>query len=129
LPKLYKAEGGEKMKTIILTGLMLLLTLAPITVFAKVDTSGEAFAQGVKDGARDREGLNGHGFDNSCPKSVPDKFCDDYKDGYNQGFFDAPDHNSAAASSSAAASGGSASASSSASSSSILSNNRIIINR
>jgi hypothetical protein len=60
---------------------------------AQTDTSNEdAFQNGVKDANRDLKGLNGHGFDGSCPKGHSAAFCDEYKQGYHESWYDTEDN-------------------------------------
>jgi hypothetical protein len=49
-------------------------------------SSEDGFQQGVKDANRDLQGLNHHGFDDSCPKGHTAVFCDGYKRGYVKAF-------------------------------------------
>ena len=42
----------------------------------------DGYAQGIKDAGRDLKGLNGHGYDSSCPEGHTDVFCNGYKQGY-----------------------------------------------
>ena len=61
----------------------------------ETDTNNEdGFQQGVKDANRDLKGLNGHGFDDSCPKGHTGTFCEGYKDGYNERWNDTPENDS-----------------------------------
>ena len=48
---------------------IVLLHTQTASAFKETATSNEdGFQQGVKDANRDLQGLNGHGFDDSCPK-------------------------------------------------------------
>ena len=59
------------------------------SAFKETATSNEdGFQQGVKDGIRDSQGLNGHGFDDSCPKGHTATFCEGYKQGYTESYYD-----------------------------------------
>jgi hypothetical protein len=65
------------------------------SAFKETATSNEdGFQQGVKDAGRDLQGLNGHGFDDSCPKGHTATFCEGYKDGYNERWNDTPENDS-----------------------------------
>jgi hypothetical protein len=67
---------------------MAAVTLAIVLVYAQTANAfketatsyEDGFQRGVKDAGRDLEGLNGHGFDDSCPKGHTGTFCDGYKD-------------------------------------------------
>ena len=52
----------------------------------------DGFQRGAKDAGRDLQGLNGHGFDDSCPKGHTSKFCEGYTDGYNERWNDTPEN-------------------------------------
>ena len=43
---------------------------------------GDGYSSGVKDASRDLQGLNGHGYDSSCPSGHTSAFCDGYFRGY-----------------------------------------------
>jgi hypothetical protein len=43
---------------------------------------GDGYSSGVKDASRDLQGLNGHGYDSSCPSGHTSVFCDGYFRGY-----------------------------------------------
>ncbi len=47
-----------------------------------------------KDGTRDSQGLNGHGFDDSCPKGHTATWCEGYKDGYSESYYDTNENDS-----------------------------------
>jgi hypothetical protein len=51
---------------------------------AKVTASSysDGYSRGVKDASRDLKGLNGHGYDSSCPSGHTSVFCDGYARGY-----------------------------------------------
>jgi hypothetical protein len=76
--------------------LLLIITVSTVHVasaFKKTATSNEdGFQQGVKDGTRDSQGLNGHGFDDSCPKGHTATFCEGYKQGYTESYYDTPEN-------------------------------------
>ena len=40
------------------------------------------------------QGLNGHGFDDSCPKGHTTTFCEGYKQGYTESYYDTPENDS-----------------------------------
>ena len=42
----------------------------------------DAHSRGQIDATRDYHGLNGHGYDDSCPSGHSSSFCSNYKDGY-----------------------------------------------
>ena len=42
----------------------------------------DGYSRGVKDASRDLQGLNGHGYDSSCPSGHTSVFCDGYVRGY-----------------------------------------------
>jgi hypothetical protein len=64
-------------------------------VSTQTDTTNEdAFQRGVKDAGRDLQGLNGHKFDDSCPKGHTAAFCDEYKQGYHERYYDTTDNDS-----------------------------------
>jgi hypothetical protein len=66
-----------------------------VSAFKETATSYEdGFQRGVKDANRDLEGLNGHGFDDSCPKGHTATFCEGYKDGYSESWHDTPENDS-----------------------------------
>jgi hypothetical protein len=56
----------------------------PAAYAAKVTASSysDGYSRGVKDASRDLQGLNGHGYDSSCPSSHTSVFCDGYVKGY-----------------------------------------------
>jgi hypothetical protein len=45
-------------------------------------SSSDGYSRGVKDASRDLQGLNGHGYDSSCPSGHTSVFCDGYVRGY-----------------------------------------------
>jgi hypothetical protein len=51
---------------------------------AKVTASSnsDGYSRGVKDASRDLQGLNGHGYDSSCPSGHTSVFCEGYVQGY-----------------------------------------------
>ena len=51
---------------------------------AKVTASSnsDGYSRGIKDASRDLQGLNGHGYDSSCPSGHTSVFCDGYVRGY-----------------------------------------------
>jgi len=53
-------------------------------------TNEDAFQRGVKDANRDLQRLNGHGYDDSCPKGNTAAFCEAYKQGYTESYYDTP---------------------------------------
>ena len=42
----------------------------------------DGYSRGVKYASRDLQGLNGHGYDSSCPSGHTSVFCDGYVKGY-----------------------------------------------
>jgi hypothetical protein len=42
----------------------------------------DGYSRGVKDASRDLQGLNGHGYDSSCPSGHTSVFCDGYVKDY-----------------------------------------------
>ena len=51
---------------------------------AKVTASSnsDGYSRGIKDASRDLQGLNGHGYDSSCPSGHTSVFCEGYVQGY-----------------------------------------------
>jgi hypothetical protein len=45
-------------------------------------SSSDGYSRGVKDASRDLQGLNGHGYDSSCPSGHTSVFCEGYVRGY-----------------------------------------------
>lgn len=72
-----------------------LVSAQTASAFKETATSNEdGFQQGVKDANRDLQGLNGHGFDDSCPKRHTADFCDGCKQGYTESYYDTPENDS-----------------------------------
>lgn len=44
--------------------------------------TNDAYGRGLNDAYRDYNGLNGHGYDDSCPSGHSDSFCINYEIGY-----------------------------------------------
>jgi hypothetical protein len=44
--------------------------------------SQDAYSRGQRDAIRDYHGLNGHGFDDSCPSGHSASYCSNYHNGY-----------------------------------------------
>jgi hypothetical protein len=84
----------------------------------------DGYSRGVKDAGRDLQGLNGHGYDSSCPSGHTSVFCAGYVQGYDNTWFGkhrvsdgtASNIGSGSSASSSSIGGGSASRSSSSSS-------------
>ena len=84
----------QKIFSIVSIALAIVLVYAQTaSAFKETATSNEdGFQQGAKDANRDLKGLNGHGFDDSCPKGHTATFCDGYKQGYTERFHDTPEN-------------------------------------
>jgi hypothetical protein len=56
---------------------------------AKVTASSysDGYSRGVKDAGRDLQGLNGHGYDSSCPSDHTSVFCSGYVKGYDNTWY------------------------------------------
>ena len=89
-------RGTQKVFSMVTVALAIVLVSAQTAnAFKETATSNEdGFQQGVKDAGRDLQGLNGHGFDDSCPKGHTATFCEGYKDGYNERWHDTPENDS-----------------------------------
>jgi hypothetical protein len=62
------------------------------TVMAKKHHSkGNSVERGSIDAFRDQNGLNGHGYDESCPSGHSSAFCSNYKDAYRNQFDNSED--------------------------------------
>lgn len=80
---------------ILLTLMVIVWGVQITTAIKETATSNEdGFQQGVKDANRDLQGLNGHGFDDSCPKGHTATFCEGYKQGYAESYYDTPENDS-----------------------------------
>jgi len=67
-------------------------TVATETVMAKKHHSkGNSLERGAIDAFRDSNGLNGHGYDDSCPSGHSSAFCSNYKHAYQNQFDDGED--------------------------------------
>ena len=84
----------QKIFSIVSIALAIVLVCAQTaSAFKETATSNEdGFQQGVKDANRDLKGLNGHGFDDSCPKGHTATFCEGYKQGYTESYYDTPEN-------------------------------------
>jgi hypothetical protein len=86
----------QKISVIAAIALSIVLVCAQTAnAFKETATSEEdGFQRGVKDAGRDLEGLNGHGFDDSCPSGHTATFCDGYKQGYSERWHDTNENDS-----------------------------------
>jgi hypothetical protein len=86
----------EKMFPIVAFALAIVLVhTQTATAFKETSTSYEdGFQRGVKDAGRGLQGLNGHGFDDSCPSGHTAVFCDGYKQGYSERWHDTSENDS-----------------------------------
>jgi hypothetical protein len=64
------------------------MMIGPVaTVMAKKHHSkGNSLERGAIDAFRDSNGLNGHGYDDSCPSGHSSAFCSNYKHAYQNQF-------------------------------------------
>jgi hypothetical protein len=49
--------------------------------------TNDGYSRGLNDAYRDYNGLNGHGYDDSCPSGHSDSFCINYQNGYQDGWY------------------------------------------
>jgi hypothetical protein len=64
-------------------GTVFLDLLAAQTQIQSVNArTNDAYGRGLNDAYRDYKGLNGHGYDDSCPSGHSDSFCINYEIGY-----------------------------------------------
>jgi hypothetical protein len=86
----------QKAAVVVAISLAIVLICAQTSIaFKETATSNEdGFQRGVKDANRDLQGLNGHGFDDSCPKGHMATFCDGYKQGYTERYYDTNENDS-----------------------------------
>ena len=95
-------QGLTHVGDLVMTQKIFLLSVALAIFLVSAQTAGafketatsneDGFQQGVKDGTRDSQGLNGHGFDDSCPKGHTATFCEGYKQGYTESYYDIPEN-------------------------------------
>jgi hypothetical protein len=81
--------GDERTKLSIVLGIIAIIVIGigsgnHSAYAAKLTASsyGDGYSRGVKDASRDLQGLNGHGYDSSCPSGHTSVFCDGYFRGY-----------------------------------------------
>lgn len=78
-----------------LIAIVAVMTAASVSlpaVYAKKHHSkGNSLERGAIDAFRDANGLNGHGYDDSCPSGHSSAFCSNYKHAYQNQFDDGED--------------------------------------
>jgi hypothetical protein len=73
-------------KNIISVAAIVVAVLSIALVQTASARTNDGYGRGLNDAYRDYNGLNGHGYDDSCPSGHSGSFCFNYQNGYQDGW-------------------------------------------